>query len=196
MTRATVILCLVCFFFGFSGILYSQQHTYQSKTGKPIYKNGRFIFDGNSRFTDTILPGKRATRRSPAPFNTSQPGGIEHRIQVLDDNSPIVLYITTTDGYSSGSIMVQATNGTAPYEYLLTESGNYTFSQAAGNFAATAGTYTVAVKDANGFITSETVTIKDILPGPVEVIAVPTFFPLREFCRKNHAGVVSCVRAE
>jgi gliding motility-associated-like protein len=82
---------------------------------------------------------------------------------------PIILYITSqnaTCGYGSGSIIVQAANGTAPYQFTL---DSYA-PQNTGNFPVVgAGVHTIVVTDATGASTTVSLTLTDILPGPVLV---------------------------
>ena len=82
---------------------------------------------------------------------------------------PIILYITSqnaTCGYGSGSIIVQAANGTAPYQFTL---DSYA-PQNTGNFPVVgAGVHTIVVTDATGASTTVSLTLTDIQPGPVLV---------------------------
>lgn len=89
---------------------------------------------------------------------------------------PIILYLQTQDatcGYASGSIIVQAANGTAPYTFIMDG-----YTQNTGNFPVEgAGVHTLTVTDATGASTTTTVTLTNILPGPILVpftMAAPT----------------------
>ncbi|NCU04909.1 MAG: hypothetical protein GXC73_13065 [Chitinophagaceae bacterium] len=88
-------------------------------------------------------------------------------------NSSIVLNITTTQptcGYASGSIVVEATNGTPPYTYTKVDQYS-SYTQQTGNFpVAIAGTFLMRVPDANGLTGEQVVTLTDISPGPVKVL--------------------------
>ncbi|WP_164972743.1 T9SS type B sorting domain-containing protein [Lacibacter luteus] len=75
-----------------------------------------------------------------------------------------------TCGYSSGSIVVEATNGTPPYTYTRIDQYS-SYTQQTGNFpVAIAGTFLMRVTDANGLIGEQVVTLTDIAPGPVRVL--------------------------
>uniref|UniRef100_UPI001A957D60 T9SS type B sorting domain-containing protein n=1 Tax=Desertivirga arenae TaxID=2810309 RepID=UPI001A957D60 len=68
----------------------------------------------------------------------------------------------TTFGASTGAVTVSGSGGTGPYEYKL---GNGAY-QASGSFSGlTAGAYTVTIKDANGVISTTTVTINQPSTG-------------------------------
>lgn len=153
----------------FANFLFAQKKA-AFKTIKPVQENGRFIYRYNT-ISDTIKPGhviKTASFNSPYLYNT--PANTNTR--TMQVNGPLVLYIITTDptcGYGSGSIIVQATNGTAPYSFAFEQSG-YTVVQNTGNYpVAGAGTYNITVTDALGATGTATVTLQDIYPGPVGV---------------------------
>ena len=77
---------------------------------------------------------------------------------------------TATCGSANGSLTVDASNGTAPYQYSLYAGSYYqtdsTFSGLAG------GNYTVTVKDADGNLATTTASIGDI-QGP-QIATIPT----------------------
>lgn len=141
------------------------------KTVKPVQQNGRFIYRYNI-ISDTIRPG-RITRTSSfnSPFSSTIPASANTHTQVV--NGPLVLYIITTDptcGYASGSIIVQATNGTGPFIYTLSNAYGVVAVQNTGNFpVAYADTYIITVTDALGATGMATVTLKDIYPGTVSI---------------------------
>lgn len=81
--------------------------------------------------------------------------------------TPVV--VNSTCGRANGSISVQAVNGTAPYEFALGATGNFSPLSQFTNLVA--GTYTIRVKDANGATGSLTVTITD-LAGPTITSAI------------------------
>ena len=77
---------------------------------------------------------------------------------------------TATCGNANGALTVNAANGTSPYQYSLS-AGN--FYQASNLFTGLAGgTYTVAVKDANGNLATIAAVIGDV-QGP-QIAAIPT----------------------
>ena len=121
--------------------------------------NGVLIFNSNGSYTYTPNSGFTGT---------------DHFVyQVCDNGSPAlcdtaVVYITQIGSsitaqtnencYNDaiGSVTVAGTGGTAPYQYKI-GSGAY---QSSGTFSGlSAGTYTVTVKDANNYTTTQSVTI-------------------------------------
>lgn len=61
------------------------------------------------------------------------------------------------NGQSNGKVIVAATGGTAPYQYSL----NGTTYQPSSAFSVAAGTHTIYVKDANGCVRSQAVSISE-----------------------------------
>lgn len=61
------------------------------------------------------------------------------------------------NGQSNGKIMVAATGGTAPYQYSL----NGTLYQSSNTFNVAAGTHTVYVRDVNGCVRNQVVSITE-----------------------------------
>ncbi|GAA4313653.1 gliding motility-associated C-terminal domain-containing protein [Nibribacter koreensis] len=111
---------------------------------------------------------------------------VQKSFTVTQAVSPTDLAFTltsTTCGASNGTIQASTvTNGTAPFSYSL----NGGAFQASNTFGALAkGTYTVQVKDANGCVYSESVTLLDI-PGPTGA----TFNTQASTCG-NPNGVIS-----
>lgn len=148
--------------------LFSQNNA-AFKTVKPVQQNGRFIYRYNT-ISDTIRLGHiRSTSSFNSPFLSTIPASANSRTQVV--SGPLVLYIITTDptcGYGSGSIIVQATNGTGPYTYTFADAYGIISVQNTGNFPiAGADTYTITVTDALGAVGTATVVLNNILPGPV-----------------------------
>jgi len=68
-----------------------------------------------------------------------------------------------TCGASNGEVLVTVSEGTAPYTYLWDDASGQTTASATG---LAAGTYTVAVTDANNCTTSCSVTLTDV-GGPI-----------------------------
>jgi gliding motility-associated-like protein len=132
---------------------------------KAVFKEGRFFFY-NSSFTadSTKLAEKRQTiSLTPPCFKCAATQSVK---KSTITSGQIILYITTQDatcGYGSGSIMIEAANGTAPYTYSVDG-----FSSSNGYFPVEgSGAHSVVVTDATGTSTTTTVTLTDIFPGPV-----------------------------
>ncbi len=148
----------------------SQQFNSGIIQNKPIYKNGQFIFPGNSvirlaDFTNKANKQKNTSAVVNTVSNAYRPG----RGEVITGNQ-IVLYIIATDascGYANGSIIVQATNGVAPYSFSM-DGGP---EQLTGNFPSglLTGDHLLKVTDAAGNTVTTSVTLKNTLPGPVQV---------------------------
>ena len=86
-------------------------------------------------------------------------------VQVNNIAGPTALQVSvnaTTCGLDNGQINISGvTGGTAPYSYALDKAS----FKSSGEFSALAtGTYTIAVKDANGCVYTEEIEVKDI-PG-------------------------------
>src|SRR5664279_376081 len=153
---------------------FSQEKTF---TG-PVVKNGRFYFYNPSFRRDTVRASTKPTqKREPCYCGIKKP---ESRMSFVSSGQ-LILYIISTDatcGYGSGSIIVQVTNGTAPYIYTDTYYGFTGPPQNTGNFPSEgAGSHTITVMDANGTNASAIVVINNILPGPVVVPAFVTKSP-------------------
>ena len=82
-------------------------------------------------------------------------------VTVGGSTGPAVASSTTgsTCGNADGSATALATGGVPPYTYLWDDSGAQTNATANG---LGAGTYTIQVTDANGCVTTETVSVSDI----------------------------------
>lgn len=151
-------------------ILSFQVVAQQRVADKQVFKNGKFYFYNHSLKRDTIsLAGEVQPVSLPCLCGVKSP---QSRLSILNGNQ-IVLYIISTDatcGYGSGSIIVQATNGTAPYTFTDTYNGFTDPPQNTGNFPVIgAGTNTITVTDANGLTATTDVVINNILPGPIIV---------------------------
>ena len=111
-----------------------------------------YSFNGTAftatQFTITWLQ-EPILSRSRMPTDVSS----MHRMQQLITGGPTAIAVTTTDascGNSNGTITLGAvTGGTAPYTYSFNGSA-FTATTVYNNLAA--GTYTIAVKDANGCV--------------------------------------------
>ncbi len=97
---------------------------------------------------------------------------VTETLQVNTSNGPTISVDASTDascfGESDGSATVSATGGTAPYTYTWTPGGLTGVTQN----ALAAGTYTVAVEDDAGCISSTTVTIDE--PAEIELTTSST----------------------
>jgi phosphotransferase system IIB component len=91
-------------------------------------------------------------------------------------------------GTNTASYAVQATNGTAPYQYALGTGsyGNATTSAYSQNNVA-AGSYTINIKDANGCTTSQTV----IITQPSAVLTSSITTQTNVSCYGNSSGSFS-----
>jgi len=81
--------------------------------------------------------------------------------------SGINLTITTTPstcGLNNGTIVIQASGGTAPYQYQL-DGGNWSYSSIF--FTSSSTTHTITVKDATGQTATTTVTVTNNFNTPV-----------------------------
>ncbi len=79
--------------------------------------------------------------------------------------------ISTSCGYTNGSIIVTAAGGTSPYTFSITMSGS-TYTQNTGNFQnLSAGLYQVTVTDATGTASSATITLLNNFNPPAVSIA-------------------------
>jgi gliding motility-associated-like protein len=170
----------------------------QTKSGELYYeKNGRFIFPGNLVAYDTLNKARQPRQLSFLSKGSPTKVGNEEKnnFESLGNSSAIVLNITTTQptcGYSSGSIIVEATNGTPPYSYTRIDQYS-SYTQMTGNFpVAIAGTYLMRVKDANGLSGEQTVTLTNISPGPVmltlESIKAPSVCNVKDGSLKLRAS--------
>jgi gliding motility-associated-like protein len=71
--------------------------------------------------------------------------------------TPTTLNAALCNG-ANGSIIVNASGGTSPYEYSLDAGSNY---QTSDSFSVVAGTYTIRTRDANGCIKDTTVVVTE-----------------------------------
>ncbi len=151
----------------------------QSKSGVPDQKKGNFIFysqdykrlveineksvhtNGQIRITDSYYSARGSLN------------GSIRTMKVAGELVMLIRIINSTCGYSSGSIVVEATNGTPPYKYEITDQYFYTYSQNTGNFQGIReGSWIIKAIDANGKTISQVVTVKDELPRVVSVVGI------------------------
>lgn len=169
------LLPLVLFFFLYNQQAFSQE--LRSGIPSPVKLNatGRFVFY-NPAVYKTI--GNR-TIQSQSVMPLLGNGNIHQPHRTYKVSGEIVLYIKAlqpTCGYGSGSIVVETTNGTAPYFYELVAPDGYIHKQNLGNFQGLrAGIYLVRVTDANGKITTQSVTLADELQQPVTTLSISKF---------------------
>lgn len=167
---SSLIILLFCVHVGLA------QDYKRTKSGQVYYEQyGRFIFPGNLTVYETMKKVRQSANPTFAGIGHQSKDVTNTKLNVepLSNNSAIVLNITVsqpTCGYSSGSIIVEATNGTPPYTYTRIDQYS-SYTQQTGNFpVAIAGTFLMRVTDANGLIGEQIVTLTDISPGPVRVL--------------------------
>ena len=154
-------------------LLFSKSGYGQSRQNipKPVLKDGKFFFYAPSFRNDTVFPFNKIPQ-NPPPCNKCRIIAPAHR-ETTVSSGQLLLYITSTDatcGYGSGSIIVQAQNGTAPYIFTITANGYTNPPQNTGNFPGVgSGINTITVTDANGATATSDVMIKDISPGPIVI---------------------------
>ncbi|HEY2349404.1 MAG TPA: hypothetical protein VGH64_10320, partial [Puia sp.] len=134
-------------------------------TPKPIFKDGKFYFYNFSSSKDSIpVRNNQGTVQKSPPCHKCSVVLSSGRSVIT--SGPIILYITSRNascGYGNGSFVIEASNGTAPYTYMVDG-----YLSANGNFPVEgSGVHSVVVTDATGASTTTTVTLTDILPGPV-----------------------------
>ncbi|MFN8323548.1 MAG: choice-of-anchor Q domain-containing protein [Chitinophagales bacterium] len=131
-----------------------------------VWNNG---YDGSS-LNKTFL-GNNKLVSSGFYIVTVSDGNCEATASVTINEPPLLDFTTTqvnACGATTGSITVNATGGTSPYQYasdgatFTAQNNPYTFS------GLTAGTYNVMVKDANGCTTE-----KQVVVGVVTTSVVP-----------------------
>ncbi|MDT0691033.1 LamG-like jellyroll fold domain-containing protein [Salegentibacter sp. F188] len=118
--------------------------------------------------TDNCSGEITGTTTSQTTFSTAGTYTVEWQFEDEDGNTsnlnqqvvidPLEVEISSIEvdcyGSSSGSAEAEASGGTAPYSYTWTSLGS-----GASKSGLAAGTYTVSVEDANGCVTTESVTI-------------------------------------
>jgi gliding motility-associated-like protein len=189
MKITTAFIFLICSFFLAAipgALLYGQLPLKTDKDNKPVFKDGKFYFYGSSYLKNSISNltiNKNKVLNAPCNFCTVQ----QASRRLVITSGPIILYITSNDatcGYGSGSIIVQAANGTAPYSFNL---DGYT-TQLTGNFPVVgAGMHIITVTDATGATTTANVTLINTFPGPV---IVPFFITTTPSSCSSSDGVV------
>ena len=147
--------------------LFSQKTPDRRSLPKYVFKEGKFFFYNPSFSRDSVhLSGNKQKQALTPPCykcSSARPS-----VKSIVTSGPIILYITSqnaTCGYGSGTILIEAANGTAPYTYSVDG-----FSSGNGYFPVEgSGVHTIIVTDATGTSTTTTVTLTDIFPGPVLV---------------------------
>jgi gliding motility-associated-like protein len=123
------------------------QAPYTYSSGGGIFQSGnQFILTAGS-YTISIKDANNCVKDS---------------VIVLTQPQPIATDVVTTsprcNGQTNGTIVVNASNGTAPFSYSIDNGANY---QSGNSFNVGAGTYRVRVKDANNCEKDSTVTITE-----------------------------------
>jgi gliding motility-associated-like protein len=154
---------------------FSQLPSNKQDPPKATLKDGKFYFYSPS-FLNKTRPLKTGLNKAlPAPCYHCKLNQSANRSVIT--GGPIILYITSqnaTCGYGSGSIIVQAANGTAPYSFSV----DGLPPQPNGNFPVEgSGIHTIKVTDAGGAMVTTQVTLTDILPGPILVPLFVTSYP-------------------
>ncbi len=174
-TAARILTALTLAIFLANGS-FAQISATSQQTSKPAYKDGKFYFynpvyqnrSSQSALDKTALERERESKLLAASCVHCKLTQSAVK-SVVTGGGPIILYITTTSptcGYGSGSIIVQAANGTAPYSFKM----DLYPPQVTGNFPVMgSGVHTLTVTDAMGVTVTTQITLNDILPGPIVV---------------------------
>lgn len=118
------------------------------------------VSSGRHRF---YVRAKDAHERWSTVFNDTvyvNPTWIRVNLSVASQN--------TSCGLSNGSVQITAASGTAPYEYAL-NNGAFQSSNTFNSLAS--GNYVVKIRDRDGYLGEQTVTIQASAPSPNAVIS-------------------------
>ncbi len=106
-------------------------------------------------------------------------------VTIVNTNGPIFTFTQTnaTCGNNSGTVTITASGGVIPYQYSLNNGSTYQNN----NFftGILPGTYTIKVKDANGCINAQNITI---LSGPVPLLNAT---PAAATCGTNNGTITA-----
>jgi hypothetical protein len=137
------------------------------------YSQAQFSSQDFEISTDSRSLNSSAGKRPLQPFEmqTQLQTGTNKKTVKAFVLSGINLQITTTPstcGLNNGTIVIQASGGTAPYQYQL-DGGSWSYSSIF--FTSSTTTHTVTVKDATGQTTTTTVTLTNTYNTPVVSVA-------------------------
>lgn len=126
---------------------------------------------GAGVYTPSITDSKQCTKTFPA-ITVNAP------TQLIADQQNV----NDANGSNNGSITVEISGGTKPYNYKWSQSGAPNIK----TLSAPAGTYTVTVEDANGcvLILTNVIGQKSVAFAPLFTSATPTCFGVNEGCLK------------
>ena len=149
----------------------------QNTDGRTFVSSQDFQISLDSRSLKS--PADSRSLKSPAHNRPLQPFEMQAQLLTGTDAKTVKAYIlsginlqiTTTPstcGLNNGTIVIQASGGTAPYQYQL-DGGNWSYSSIF--FTGSSTTHTITVKDAMGQIGTTTVTLTNIYNTPVVSVA-------------------------
>ena len=166
---------------------YTGAYTYQlfDGTGTPV---GGPV-NANTATNPELIVGLPSGNYSVEVVETETPFCTTDTNIVTIGTPPIPLTLETYEATSvtctnnQGTITAIATGGTSPYEYELTGDASVPYSSNDTFINLSAGTYIVNVRDANGCIESDTITLLE--PDPISANFVPSTTLLSCFGDQN-----------